>query len=564
MSLSKVIFFIILIFTAVLILRLPTVSTNFFNMDEGIGAVAANAILDGGVYYRDAIDQRGPVTYYIYALVFKLFGRNNMAAIHCALILVILIISAFLYFIGVLIWDRRSACWAVLFFGFFSYAYSDSDMLAFHTEWSAILFNVIGAYLFLKYVFKNRSLLLVFSGVFFGSAFFSKQPALLEYLTTIVFFGVLSCIDRSGIKQIIRGFFCIISGFCLPLAIIVFYYYVNGSLRDLWFYFWEYNVKYYAAAISLLGRFKIAQDYLISEKSFFRVNLLLTMSFVGGAIMTVWGLTRNFKKIDKKLLIDLYIISLGLSAYIGASYTGRSFGHYFIMILPAFCLIGARFIQELCELINTHRESKFAGKLIKVILIITITTGFMWPATRSFRKKLARIMKLHSYLNRYKFNTVYSDLKNGGAFLYPQKIMPLKERELYDISRYLISNSGSNEKIFVWGFYPEIYISTGRRPASRYTYCNFLTGLLPWVNTDKDTDTANTIVPGSWDIFMEEMKKNMPLFIVDTSLGDHRYYGKYPIGKFDRLLKFIQDYYRPEKVLFDYKGQPSFLLFKRK
>uniref|UniRef100_UPI0040492E98 hypothetical protein n=1 Tax=Cephaloticoccus sp. TaxID=1985742 RepID=UPI0040492E98 len=54
-------------------------------MDEGIHATVARTILDGGVMYRDAIDQRTPLSYYLVAFAFAAIGENNMWGLHALL-----------------------------------------------------------------------------------------------------------------------------------------------------------------------------------------------------------------------------------------------------------------------------------------------------------------------------------------------------------------------------------------------------------------------------------------------------------------------------------------------
>src|SRR5882757_5653080 len=65
----------------VLALRWPTFGFNVWNVDEAIHAAAARTILDGGVLYRDAVDQRTPLSYYAVAAVFAVCGENNLPAV---------------------------------------------------------------------------------------------------------------------------------------------------------------------------------------------------------------------------------------------------------------------------------------------------------------------------------------------------------------------------------------------------------------------------------------------------------------------------------------------------
>lgn len=145
-------------------------------------------------------------------------------------------------------------------------------------------------------------------------------------------------------------------------------------------------------------------------------------------------------------------------------------------------------------------------------------------------------------------------------------------QDLILLTEYIKSNTNANDKIFVWGWYPDIYVLTKRDPASRYIYRNFLTGLIPTVNADPNIDTSKLIIPGSWQIFMEEIKKNMPRYFVDTSPGDHKLYGnappgkfyqKYPPDKFSQLSIFLKENYVVVKEFFSEKGTLAFNVFKR-
>lgn len=59
-------------------LRWPTFGFNVWNVDEAIHAAIARILMDGGVLYQDAIDIRHPLTYYVVAGIFSVFGENNI------------------------------------------------------------------------------------------------------------------------------------------------------------------------------------------------------------------------------------------------------------------------------------------------------------------------------------------------------------------------------------------------------------------------------------------------------------------------------------------------------
>src|SRR2546428_9159735 len=81
----------VIIIALVVILRLPTLLPSLYSSDEGYYGIIANDALDGGTFYRTAVDTKPPGIYYIYVAVFKVAGKNNLLAVH---VLAILVVSA--------------------------------------------------------------------------------------------------------------------------------------------------------------------------------------------------------------------------------------------------------------------------------------------------------------------------------------------------------------------------------------------------------------------------------------------------------------------------------------
>lgn len=131
-------------------------------------------------------------------------------------------------------------------------------------------------------------------------------------------------------------------------------------------------------------------------------------------------------------------------------------------------------------------------------------------------------------------------------------------------AKYIPCNSQSSHKIFVWGFFPTAYVLSRRDPASRYSYCTFMTGLIPWVNNVPDVDTDRWIVPGTKETLIKDLQKNKPIFIVDTSPGNYLWFRKYPIGKFLNLNRFVKSYYLLDKKVTDEKGKVHFRVYRLK
>jgi len=130
--------FILILFgilTLNVVLRLLSLLVPVWNGDEAVSATVAHAILDGGVPYRDGVDHRGPITYYIYALIFAIFGRDNMLAIHAILIAWSSAVAIFVVAFARLAGLQRGALFAgFLFVLVSSVGLAPMDVYAFHTE----------------------------------------------------------------------------------------------------------------------------------------------------------------------------------------------------------------------------------------------------------------------------------------------------------------------------------------------------------------------------------------------------------------------------------------------
>src|ERR1700722_849032 len=72
------------------ILRAPSFFRPLMDIDEGCYAAIAARMVDGGLPYRDGVENKVPGVYYAYYWVFRLFGRYDMLALHITIALVAL------------------------------------------------------------------------------------------------------------------------------------------------------------------------------------------------------------------------------------------------------------------------------------------------------------------------------------------------------------------------------------------------------------------------------------------------------------------------------------------
>lgn len=533
-----------------LALRMPLAGWPIRDVDESVSALIATEWLEGGVPYRDAIDQRGPVTYMVYALTFLVAGKNDMAAVHWVLLLLVFGGCILLFRVGAELGGARRGLRRDLPVGYLaagllavcSFTYKRSQLLAFHTEWPVLILSTLGMWWVWRRLEDPEARSwpepqvvggLFLAGVAFGGAFLSKQPAVFDGAAAGVF--LLAWQWRWGRlfgRQTLVRASALAGGFFAVLAVCLAYFAAAGALGDFYLYFWQYNVEHYTAVVPVARRIA-ALDPFLHSRHYLRANPLLFLAViiaVARALAAVFD--RGRRAVDMRLLLVLWF----LAAYFGASYSGRNFGHYFIQILAPTCLITALLLRELWL-----RAAAPAGS----------TMG--WVILR--RGLLVALVLVGLALPLHRFHGDMAVVRLGDP---PPRSGPQGE-----LVEYLKQTTTPEDRVFVWGYNPEIYVLSGRRPATRYSNTNYLTGMLPWENHRRGVDTSEHIVPGSWDILLAELDAQPPAVIVDTSVGNHRSYRKYPVKKFPRLETYLEQHYRLETTIRDRRGRRYYDVYRR-
>src|ERR1700746_1355845 len=119
----------VIIIAIVVILRSPTLLPSMYNGDESYYGIIANDTLDGGTFYRTAVDTKPPGIYYIYVAVFKVGGKNNLLAVHVLAILVVAATALVVRRIGARVGDDWAGAWSGIGYAVFVHAYRPGDTL---------------------------------------------------------------------------------------------------------------------------------------------------------------------------------------------------------------------------------------------------------------------------------------------------------------------------------------------------------------------------------------------------------------------------------------------------
>jgi 4-amino-4-deoxy-L-arabinose transferase-like glycosyltransferase len=489
-------------------LRWPTFGFSLWNVDEAIHAAAARAILDGGVLYRDAIDQRTPLSYYVVAAIFAVAGENNLWAVRAFIALLVAGTGWLLFLVGRRLRDFTAGAAAGLFYVLLATgALFQGDANAANTEWFVAFFSSAAAVVFLTGGPSPNPRRLFFAGLLLGCAFLSKQPALLDLtapLAAIIYAGWQQRLSKG---QLMNGVVAISAGWICPVLITVGYFFAHGALRDAVFYTWIYNLIFYGPEIDSTIRLASAVTPFTLIGS---AQPWLLLLWLGGAL----GLLRRLLQRQPTAVEQagnpglLYLALWSMGGLAGAAAGGRSFDHYTIQFLAPFCL-GAGLV--LARITSWTRSGAWPriGRILAAVMLLVVAYDAITTAVAARRRTLPDDPSLR-------------------------------------VAAYIREHSGPDDRIFVWGFHPDIYLHSDRRPASRFLYASFMTGLIPWTNTDPDRNTDYAIVPGTMETLLHELATRRPIFIVDCSAGPNRHWQKYPLDRFPTLHAFVRQHYRLE------------------
>jgi len=132
-----------------------------------------------------------------------------------------------------------------------------------------------------------------------------------------------------------------------------------------------------------------------------------------------------------------------------------------------------------------------------------------------------------------------------------------------ELVEHVSANSRPEDRIFVWGWLASLYTLTDRLPASRFLYCTFLTGLIPWTNL-ADPNRLDHAVPGSWTMLRADLRRHPPLYIIDATPGNDASFGRYPATSVPELARLLEEEYTRERVVRLPDGSDYFHLYRRR
>ena len=491
-------------------LRMPYIKVPILIVDEALYGEIANVILDGGLPYRDAWEQKPPAIYYLYAAVFGLFGRNNLVAVHWAAAISIALTCLGLFLLVSILNGRATGLLSAFFYATLASAGQAAHFQAANTEIFSVFFCVWALYVFFRNQSSHKNLFL--SGFLIGIGFFFKQPA--GVILPVIILNLMLTNNVSILNKI-RYCSSLICGFTAVVLAVVLYFLSQGALEDFFLVGFWHNILYMKDN-DLYHGFHVAKSNI---KVFTTGNMVF---YLPSLLMFLYGIIRIIRRLINRLpmqVIDQFYTIWYPASWFCVSLGWRFEGHYFFFVLPAIAVLSAHCWFTAFQIaLRQQKARRFFTSVLVVLLLLGLTISLRTHFESPFSMKRHYLVTLDPMIQDRTF--------------------------MYHIAKYIKRHTVKDDKIFVWGFCPEIYTMTGRRTASRFVFCNFLIGQM---TGDKyyyfGQERFDRIIPGAWDKLMDDLHKNFPKYIIDTAPSDYFKYGNYPATRFERLKNFLDSYY---------------------
>ena len=425
---------------ALLILRLPSLMQPM-GADQGLYAYIGDRILEGGLPYRDAWDQKPPAIHYTYAALRAMWPGDGVIA------------AADLAAAGIVAWllDRLGAALAstvtggaagLVFLLLSNPAFTRLGGVRLRAQCETfIAVAVAGAFLLLlsRHVTRSRARVIA-AGSLLALAFAYKYNAGIYAAAAVL---SLLLVNRLTLVNLGR----LALGFSIPVLLLLLVFIAAGSLRDGYEATIAYNLRYSGETYQGPAHFV---RYLVTfpvERA--RVDALWTIGGVGSVILLVGAFQSPVR-----LFAPIWVAAACVSIAVNGS---RGLPQYFVQANPALALaagwgatVAWQWIRDRLPAASARAAAVAACALVAVgVWRVNQFPKLLEQTWFDTERALGRIDP-ERYLGRYADERKYS---------------ALAMRRLAD---YLQAHSGPSDPVYVFGFSSGAYVTADRESSSRF------------------------------------------------------------------------------------------------
>lgn len=279
------------------------------------------------------------------------------------------------------------------------------------------------------------------AGLLLGTALTIKQHGALFALAAGVFlFGALIKHRRQWSAATWLALPVMALAGALPLCALAGYFAAEGLFDKMWLWTVEISGQYASGGLDP-GSWHYLADTLWAL--FIESPVLWTLACVGLTSLA-WN------PASRRQAAFMLLLAIASAATVFAS--GKFFGHYFVLVLPALAILAA---LGACTLASSASSDQGQVAIVGAGLVVFGVALFGW---------LERV-----YL--FEENTLSASRRLYGTNPFPESV---------ELANYLAAHSGPDDSVLVLGSEPQIYFYLGRRAASGHIYMYPLMSGMPF------------------------------------------------------------------------------------
>jgi hypothetical protein len=534
-----------------LVLCLPGLWAPFYNRDELTNALYARFINLGELGLRDFLGNAYLLSHFLYVLVYRFVAPDNFWVMHVVHALWRSGTCLAMYWAGKQLDDEKVGRWAALFYCVFSFCFLSKDFHSPGAESLSLLPAALSAGFFFKAVRSRWKRDYFFAGAFSAVTYFCKAPMGLT-LAALCFVTLIHGRRRFlNVLMIGLGFLVV---FVVPLLMV---WPPQVALHLFWANITRVNETYIQTFHSLSSLYLVA-------KFFIRLFLILGASlgmtvFAFFSLRAVFDFRMQYPQYWQKVFfLFLWFILLCFAVSLG----GRMFYHYYLFLFAPLPLLAASGIKQFELLVADRIRNKSPRVRLPFLSFVRRhMVHFMWvPALAFFIE---------------------------GALNYSSR-----PEKLDQLIHYIQDNTRETDRIYVWGYMPQIYFFSKRLPSTVYFWAEFLAGSSPgtpameYVRATGQTLDVTTLIEKDfsphaleitepknyslqnlpsrigdhelmtvkeilqkithpyWQKVFADFLQKPPRLFIDTSPLNRYAFGHYPIQNYELLKRFVSDNYK--------------------
>lgn len=401
-------------FLSVLFIGLASKSSPLYPMNDWVDVncffTMGRGILDGMVPYRDLYEQKGPILYFVYAII-ALFSENSYFGVY---LVEVFTFGLFLYFSGKL---------AQLYLGNSRIVYFLIAVLAAAvvTSWSfthggsveqlSLFIFVYSMYSVLGALKENRPLSFTeafLNGIFASILLWAKYTMLGFYLGLALFILIWYLSDVTLRKKLFLTIGQFLLGVAVVSGVVMIYFALNGAVGDLFTVYFYNNIFLYVEVIEG-SRLELIWDCL-----------KMAVKYNTNYGWLIWsGFFWLFLKQDGHWKAGLMTVLCFLGLTLGTYWGGKPYDYYGL-VFAAFCIFGliawTKFLQQtvLFDLWHKYMPPHFISVAVTMSLVLSI----LLSCTLEFNQNLYLAKYDKEDTVQYKFAKTIQTVENPTLLNY--------------------------------------------------------------------------------------------------------------------------------------------------